>query len=101
MAVLGVGAGLEELQAAVRTARDRARERVHRASRRAELMPSAGQSRSSALRSRQLDETAQIWGRYKPEYEQLFAAAATDDEEEDGQLAVRRLQRKRAEVSRR
>ena len=50
-----------------------------------------------ALRSRQLGETAQIWSRYKPDYERYLRPQPLTDEEEDrtSSLSVR-LQRKQS-----
>jgi hypothetical protein len=48
-------------------------------------MPSPEPNRNSRrLQSRQLDQTAEMWNRYKPEYERyLRPQPLTDDEEEE------------------
>jgi hypothetical protein len=90
MSVLGVGAGLKEFQKLFEPrVTELARDFIAPLD---ELSNAVGRAEQElkALQSRQLGETAQIWSRYKPEYERyLRPQPLTDEEEEQDKLAVR------------
>jgi serine/threonine protein phosphatase PrpC len=91
MSVLGVGAGLKEFQKLFEPrVTELARDFIAPLD---ELSNAVGRAEQElkALQSRQLGETAQIWSRYKPEYERYLRPQPLTDEEEEEQdkLAVR------------